>query len=109
VVQQASTTPRMSTAPSSSRPASSKPFKKLSIAEMMERRTLGLCYNCDEQYVRGHKCPKLFYLEVTDFEEDGPSAPCQNTEEEPLISLHTITGHLASPCSGQGQGVHNTN
>lgn len=27
-----------------------------------ERRRQGLCYNCDEQYVRGHCCSRLFYL-----------------------------------------------
>jgi hypothetical protein len=34
---------------------------------MQERRRQGLCYNCDEQYVRGHVCPRLFFLEVDDF------------------------------------------
>jgi hypothetical protein len=29
---------------------------------MPERRRQGLCYNCDEQFVRGHKCPRLFCL-----------------------------------------------
>jgi hypothetical protein len=34
---------------------------------MQERRRQGLCYNCNEQYVRGHICPCLFFLEVDDF------------------------------------------
>jgi hypothetical protein len=34
-----------------------------------------------------HKCAKLFYLEVTDTEEEDPS-----DQEEPLISLHAISG-----------------
>ena len=39
---------------------------------MQERRRQGLCYNCDEQYVRGHVCPHLFYLESDDFiDEEG--------------------------------------
>jgi hypothetical protein len=37
---------------------------------MAKRRRQGLYYNCDEQYVQGHRCPRLFYLEDTDFEED---------------------------------------
>lgn len=63
---------------------------------MAERRRQGLCYNCDEQYVREHKCPRLFYLEVTYFVDDeaplleGSSEP--QTDEQPLISLHAITG-----------------
>lgn len=47
-----------------------RPFKRLSPADTAERRRQGLCYNCDEPYVRGHKCQRLFYLEVCDFDED---------------------------------------
>jgi hypothetical protein len=25
-----------------------------------------LCFNCDELYVKGHICPRLFYLETVD-------------------------------------------
>jgi hypothetical protein len=52
---------------------------------MAERQRQGLCYNRDEKYVRVHRCPQLFYLEVTDFEED------ESVETEPVISLHTLT------------------
>jgi hypothetical protein len=37
---------------------------------MLERRRQGLCYNCDEQYVRGHICPRVFYLESSDYIDD---------------------------------------
>jgi hypothetical protein len=61
-------------------------------------RTLpqGLCYNCDEQYVRGHKCPRLFYLEVADPEEeplnlmDTPLLAAAAAES--LITLNAING-----------------
>lgn len=72
-----------------------KPFKRLSPQEMAERRRQGLCYNCDEPYVRGHKCPRLFYLEVTDFDDNDDSVPPeheQHEEQPPLISLHAIAG-----------------
>lgn len=77
-------------------PPAGKPFKRLSPAEMAERRKLGLCYNCDEQYVRGQKCPRLFYLEVTDFvgetfPELDNTSPTQE-DDPPLISLNAITG-----------------
>lgn len=36
------------------------PFRRLTPTEMADRRRQGLCYNCDEPYVRGHKCPRLF-------------------------------------------------
>lgn len=87
-VQQSSIVPSL--------PPASKPFKRLTPAEMTERRKQGLCYNCDEQYVRGHKCQRLFYLEVTDFVDDDPNlmdeAVDTPQEETPLISLHAITG-----------------
>ena len=84
---------------------STRAFKKLSPEEMAERRKQGLCYNCDEQYVRGHKCARLFYLEASDYiveepedsEESGQSTtataepPPINTEA-PRISLNAITG-----------------
>jgi hypothetical protein len=62
---------------------------------MAECGQQGLYYNCDEQYTRGHKCPRLFYLEVTDLEEDDNGVPVeefQQEEQPPLISLHAITG-----------------
>jgi hypothetical protein len=58
---------------------------------MAERRKKGLCYSCDEQYVRGHRCPCLFYLEVTDFEKD-VSIEEVAEESESVISLHALIG-----------------
>jgi hypothetical protein len=59
---------------------------------MLEHRRLGLCYNCDDQYTRGHKCPKLFYLEVVGNDDDSPDDQAEHVVEEPLISLHAIAG-----------------
>ena len=65
---------------------------------MAERRKMGLCYNCDEQYIRGHKCARLFYLEASDYiveeleeTEDNPAAPPFDPDV-PMISLSAITG-----------------
>lgn len=43
---------------------------------MQERRRQGLCYNCDEPYVLGHVCQRLFYLECGDYivDEGAPAA-----------------------------------
>jgi hypothetical protein len=57
-------------ASSSSTP--SRPFKCLTPDEMAERRKQGLCYNCDEPYVRGHKCARLFFLEASDYIVEEP-------------------------------------
>ena len=70
-------------------------LRRLSSAEMAERRRQGLCYNCDEPYVQGHRCQRLFYLEVSDFDESeelDPEKDPENSELPPLISLHAITG-----------------
>lgn len=41
------------------------PIKRITPAQMDERRKKGLCYNCDEKWRPGHKCrnAKLFLLE----------------------------------------------
>ena len=44
-----------------------RPFRRLTSAELLERRRQGLCFNCDEPYTPGHACPRLFYLEVADY------------------------------------------
>jgi hypothetical protein len=62
---------------------------------MVERHRQDLCYNCNEQFVRGHKCPRLFFLEVADPEEEVPNLmddPLPMTDVEPFISLNAITG-----------------
>jgi hypothetical protein len=38
---------------------------------MGERRRMGLCYNCDEQFIRGHQCKRLFNLLISDDPKDG--------------------------------------
>jgi hypothetical protein len=49
-------------------------LRRLTAAEMAERREKGLCFNCDEKFSTGHRCQRLFYLEVIDDaeEEDPP-------------------------------------
>jgi hypothetical protein len=44
--------------------------------------------------LRGHKCPRLFYLEVTDYEDDEPgdTEPTAFDPETPMISIHAIAG-----------------
>jgi hypothetical protein len=68
---------------------------------MADRPKLSLCYNCDEPYVHGHKCPHLFYLEVSDHaveepdddeEPDVSGEPTVFDHEASMISLHAIAG-----------------
>ena len=72
---------------------------------MQERRRQGLCYNCDEQYVRGHVCPRLFYLESADYVEedeapaaDDDAAPAELDDDAAanahalVVSVHALAG-----------------
>jgi hypothetical protein len=84
--------------PSSSAPPP-WPFKRLTLAKMVERRKQGLCYNCDEPYVQGHKCARLFYLEASHIDEEpeelaanAPTDAAAFDPDEPMISLAAIVG-----------------
>ena len=77
-----------------------RPFKRLTPAEMSERRKQGLCYNCDEPYVQGHKCARLFYLEASDYiveepeesEDEEQSGAASSEPTVATISLAAIAG-----------------
>lgn len=73
------------------------PHRTLSLAEMERRHAAGLCYYCEEKFVRGHSC-KLFVLEidpVMDYEDDHDTP----VRSDPEISLAVVTG--IQPQSGQ--------
>jgi hypothetical protein len=66
--------------------------KGLSPEEQAERRRLGLCYNCNEPYSRGHNrvCHRIFYIDGVELAEDG------TTTDAPLFSLHAVAGVAVS-------------
>jgi hypothetical protein len=78
--------------------SSTLPRRRLSQAEMTQRRADGLCYNCDERYVQGHRCKKLFVLEVADpdddevIDEEIECAALAVVVVNSEISLHAVTG-----------------
>ncbi|XP_019265334.1 PREDICTED: uncharacterized protein LOC109242914 [Nicotiana attenuata] len=74
--------------------SSSAPFiKKLSRAEMAERRAKGLCYNCDELYSIGHQCKKLFWLELADQDAEHfrNAYPDFELEDQALFKRRVLT------------------
>jgi hypothetical protein len=82
-------------------------IKRLTAEEVKERREKGLCFNCDEKFVPGHRCAKLFWLEVLAAEEEPPLDHSLDEEEEgetPAISLHAISG-IARATHDENQGV----
>jgi hypothetical protein len=57
---------------------------------MADRHRQGLCYNCEEKFMPGHRCKRFFMLEIVpdDYDDDYDQA----TAEEPAISLHALAG-----------------
>jgi hypothetical protein len=72
-----------------------QPVKRLTQAEQEERHRLGLCYNCDEKFGRGHNrvCKRLLLLDCAveeDIDEAAAGAELAQTEELLAFSLHAI-------------------
>ncbi|XP_077235247.1 uncharacterized protein LOC143877215 [Tasmannia lanceolata] len=75
-------------------------IKWLTLSEMDERRSKGLCFNCDEQFKPGHRCKRrqLYLIEAdnSDHENEELSEEDQEAADEDVkISVNSITGTLA--------------
>jgi hypothetical protein len=44
-----------------------------------------LCYNCDEPFVRGHQCKRIFYLEACDFTDDNDTSTDHETVDPTAV------------------------
>ena len=66
--------------------------KKLSWDEFRRKRSLRLCFSCDERYAPGQKCrkPQLLLMEGGDEEEEEEELP--DNPIEPEITLQALTG-----------------
>ena len=84
-----------------------RPIKRISLAQMEERKKKGLCYNCDEKWGPGHKCKNamlflLDYVELTQennsgvqitvLVEGGSSDQVMQDQEEAEITLYALSG-----------------
>jgi hypothetical protein len=70
-----------------------RPVKHLNQAEQDERRRIGLCFNCDEKYSRGHNkvCKRLFFVDSMAEDEDDDVEEGADTETQ-VFSLHAVAG-----------------
>jgi hypothetical protein len=50
--------------------------------EMQDRRSRGLCFNCDERFVPGHHCKKLFVIKGIYPEEKDPGEDHNHRQED---------------------------
>ena len=67
-------------------------MKHLSQAKMEERRHLGLCFNCNEKFGRGHNqvCQRIFLIDLAAADDD--AAAEESASDEPIVSVLAISG-----------------
>ncbi|XP_066344329.1 uncharacterized protein [Miscanthus floridulus] len=68
--------------------------RRLTPDEMAERRRLGLCFNCNEQYTRGHNrfCRRIFFVEGVELEAAADDAKAVDDAGAPCFSLQALAG-----------------
>jgi hypothetical protein len=71
--------------------------KRLSRPEQEERRRLGLCFNCNEKYTRGHNrvCRRIFYIGGFGITDDTTAAD-EPDKAALVFALHAVAGVAAS-------------
>lgn len=68
-------------------------FCRFNAAEMAERKAKGLCFNCDETFLPGHRCKYLFYVEVPEAEKANFLGEEFDKDGRPLISALAVHDH----------------
>ncbi|XP_058769721.1 uncharacterized protein LOC131643500 [Vicia villosa] len=66
-------------------------YRKFSSEEMVSRREKGLCYNCEETFIPGHKCKGRFFLLVSDDSDTEPPDPIQTLTPQIELASHSTT------------------
>lgn len=96
-----SITPQKSEPSHSSPQASSNiplPIKKLSPAELKDRRDKGLCFTCEEKFSYGHKCKNRMLILCASEEEEGNNAEdTTSTESEECPKEEVSLNSLSNP------------
>lgn len=71
-----------------------KPFRRLTDAEMVEKRSKGICFRCDEKFAPGHICASktLQVLLVGDEDEDDESDSEHVHLDSVEVSLNSVLG-----------------
>ena len=74
-------------------PTYTLPIKRLSPTQMQERRALGLCCNCDENFLLGHKCSTSRFLLLLDDVE--PVLEILDVPTDPTYTIDMVHFHLS--------------
>jgi hypothetical protein len=75
--------------------ADRQPRRRLCREEQEERRRLGLCFNCNEKYFRGHNrtCCRIFYVEGVELDAaDAAPEAVDPAADATVLSLHVVVG-----------------
>jgi len=81
--------------PAAAQPGRGDGNRRLSPEEMAECRRLGLCFNCNEKYTRGHNhfCRRIFFLEGVEIDDTADEATVAELDTEaPCFSLQAVAG-----------------
>ncbi|CAJ2666559.1 unnamed protein product [Trifolium pratense] len=69
-------------------------FKKLTDAELQDRRVKGLCFRCDEKFGPGHRCPskqlQVLIMAEDDYKERRPKMRWLNSSFGILVDTYVI-------------------
>ncbi|XP_024031413.1 uncharacterized protein LOC112094537 [Morus notabilis] len=75
------------------------PIRRLTPAELREKREKGLCYNCDQKYSMNHRCRSKFFLllgtddgEIEGPEDLPPEEECEEVVTGDISSLNALAG-----------------
>lgn len=75
-----------------------RPFKFIPVDVRAEKIAKGLCYYCDKQYEKGHKCqfkePQLFTVEIPCWDVDTSDSDTESVDVdkgEPCISVNALS------------------
>ncbi|RZC65112.1 hypothetical protein C5167_008797 [Papaver somniferum] len=77
--------------------SSSTPIRRMMIEEINERKRKGFCFKCNEKFVPGHRCKKLFSIQANledgddDVEIEVEEIGDDQDDEVTEISLHAIS------------------
>lgn len=66
------------------------PIKRLSPEALVVRRDRGLCYHCDEQWTRGHRCNPRLHLLIADDDEDSTNPSQELQPNTPSAQLQCL-------------------
>nr|GLL25459.1 uncharacterized protein LOC109154292 [Ipomoea trifida] len=87
------------------RPIPDLPVRRLSAAEIRDKRSKGLCYNCDKKWSNSHRCQSRFLM-LLGMEEDDPVCQEEVTpQDDQFTEAMLITADISTLNSLSGMNT----